>query len=103
MAEFIISIIDGFIRPFITFYVYLIVGYVLMGWLVSFNVININNQNVRQIYYALEKISGFVLKPIQRILPSFGGLDFSPVIAIFGLVWLSDPVLRVWVPRFLMG
>ena len=91
------------VRHLIRLYVYLIVGYVIMGWLVSFNVINIRNQNVRQIYSALETISGYVLRPIQRILPSFGGLDFSPVIAIFGLLWLDSPILQFWVPRMLMG
>jgi len=101
--ELLLSLVDGIIRPLITLYVYLIVGYVIMGWLVSFNVINIRNQNVRQIYFALETVSGYVLKPIQRILPSFGGLDFSPVIAILGLFWFSDSFLGQILPRALMG
>jgi len=101
--DLLLSLVNGIIRPLITLYVYLILGYVIMGWLVSFNVINIRNQNVRQIYNALETVSGYVLHPIKRILPPFGGLDFSPVIAILGLFWFSDSFLGVLLPRYLMG
>lgn len=89
-VSFLQSIIIYLISPLITVYIYLIVAYVIMGWLVSFNVINLGNQNVRQIYGMLEHIAGFILRPIQRILPSFGGLDFSPIIAFLGLMWFND-------------
>ncbi len=88
------SLIIYFISPLITVYVYLILAYVIMGWLVSFNVINLRNENVRQIYGMLEHISGFILRPIQRIVPSFGGLDFSPIIAFLGLMWFNDYLLK---------
>lgn len=93
-ASLLQSLITGFVSPLITLYVYLLIAYVIMGWLVSFNVVNLNNQNVRQIYGMLEQVAGFVLNPIQRIVPSFGGLDFSPVIAILGLFWVNDYILR---------
>lgn len=35
-----------------------------------------------------------LIKPIRRILPSIGGIDFSPLVAV-GLIWLIENVLLV--------
>ena len=43
------------------------------------------NPYVRQIYRALHKLTEPVLGPIRRFMPDLGGLDFSPVIVLFGL------------------
>jgi len=87
------SIVFYFISPLIGAYIFLIVIYVIMGWLASFGVVNMRNPNVRQIYVMLERISNYVLKPIQQILPAMGGLDFSPVVAILGLSWFNNFIL----------
>jgi len=86
------SLIVHFIIPLIGAYVFLMVVYIIMGWLAAFGVINMRNQNVRQIYFVLERISNVVLNPIRTILPPMGGLDFSPVIAILGLYWIRNYV-----------
>jgi YggT family protein len=36
-----------------------------------------------------------VLRPFRRILPTFGGIDFSPVLAIIVLTWLGSFVTRL--------
>jgi len=36
-----------------------------------------------------------VLLPFRRILPTFGGIDFSPILAIIVLSWLSNLVKRL--------
>lgn len=87
------SLILHFIMPIISAYIFIIVVYVIMGWLAQFGVVNMRNPQIRQIYNVLERVSGFVLKPIQKIVPAFGGLDFSPVIAILGLSWFNNFVL----------
>ncbi|NNE57353.1 MAG: YggT family protein [Hellea sp.] len=86
------SLIVHFIGPVIDAYVFLIVAYIIMGWLAAFDVINLRNHNVRQIYGLLERISGIVLNPIRKILPPMGGLDFSPIVAILGLYWVRNYV-----------
>ena len=45
------------------------------------------------IYSLLYSITEPVLGPIRRVLPSFGGLDFSPMIVIFGLSILGPALL----------
>lgn len=34
-----------------------------------------------------------VLDPLRRLLPSFGGLDFTPMLLIFGLQWVKRTML----------
>jgi len=58
---------------------------IIMSWLVGFNVINLRNNMVRQIYTALESITNIILDPIRKILPPIGGLDLSPIVALIGL------------------
>jgi len=91
--SFLQSIVIYFIAPAIGAYVFIIFLYVIMGWLASFNVINLRNPNVYPIYMILERVSNYVLRPIRKVLPPFGGLDFSPVVALFGLYWFRDYVL----------
>lgn len=95
------SLIDGFIQPIISAYIFIIVIYVIMGWLAQFGVVNMRNPQIRQIYNVLQQVSGFVLKPIQKIVPPLGGLDFSPVVAILGLSWINNYVIgQLLLPMF---
>ncbi len=84
------SLIVHFISPLIGAYIFLIVIYVIMGWLFALNVVNPHNPTVRQIYLTLERVSGFILDPIRKIVPAYGGLDFSPIIAFFFLSWVNN-------------
>ena len=54
----------------------------VLSWLVVFNVINTNNEFVRTFYNALDRMTRPLYRPIRRILPDFGGLDFSPVVIL---------------------
>jgi len=63
-------------------YVWILIAAVIISWLVAFNIINRQNDIVRQVTYALYRLTEPVLGPIRRLLPDLGGLDVSPVIAI---------------------
>ena len=55
---------------------------VICSWLVAFNVINLQQPFVRAVYTAMERITEPLYRPIRKILPDFGGLDFSPIILL---------------------
>ena len=40
------------------------------------------NLTLVNIYQALAQVTEPILGPIRRVLPTFGGLDFSPMVAI---------------------
>jgi len=69
---------------------WIIIIQAILSWLVVFNVINTHNDFVRSFLRALDRITAPLYAPIRRILPDFGGLDFSPV-----LILLLIYVLRI--------
>ncbi len=77
----IISII-GYLISIIT--TVIIVQFVL-SLLIAFNVISLSNQFVGSLYHSLNLILDPFLKPIRRIMPDTGMIDFSPIVLIIGL------------------
>jgi YggT family protein len=62
----------------------IIVSFVL-NLLIIFNVVSAQNQFVSALLTALNALLDPVLRPIQKILPDTGMIDFSPIILIFGI------------------
>jgi YggT family protein len=81
-------------------YFYVILASVIMSWLIGFNVINGSNPYVRQIGYALRRLTEPLLGPIRRFLPDLGGLDISPIILLLGLQFVQYLIVY-YAPRFL--
>ena len=61
---------------------YIIIAQAILSWLVAFNVINTHSDFVRTFLNALERITEPLYRPIRRILPDFGGIDFSPIVVL---------------------
>jgi YggT family protein len=61
---------------------WVIIAQAIISWLVAFNVINTHNDFVRQLLYALDRMTAPLYRPIRKILPDFGGLDFSPIVVL---------------------
>ncbi|SHG37655.1 YggT family protein [Bradyrhizobium erythrophlei] len=83
----------------INLYMYLLIASAILSWLIAFNVVNTRNQFVSAIAEFLYRITEPVLGPIRRRLPSFGGLDISPIIAFF-ILWLIQLYLAEYVYPF---
>lgn len=64
--------------------VVVIVQFVL-GLLISFNVVNMHNNAVAAIWKALNAILEPLLRPIRRVMPDTGAIDFSPMVLIIAL------------------
>lgn len=65
---------------------------VVLSILISFNVINTHNGLVRAIWEGVEKLCQPLFRPIRRILPDFGQIDFSPAVVLL-LISLIQIVL----------
>ena len=63
-------------------YKYSVIIYVIISMLISFNVININNQFISMIMNFLYKLIEPSLKIFRKIIPNFGSIDITPVILI---------------------
>ena len=73
-------------------YAWLLIASAILSWLVAFNVVNTRNQFVGAIVEFLYRITEPVLRPIRSVIPSIGGLDISPIIAIL-IIWFIQKVI----------
>ena len=64
----------------------------VLSLLIAFNVVNTYNDFVRQFYNGLNQITEPLYRPIRRILPDFGQLDFSPMVVLL-LIRIAGLVL----------
>jgi len=70
-------------------YLWCIIISAVLSWLVAFNVVNTSNQIVYTIGSFLYRITEPALAPIRRFLPNLGGIDISPVILIFIIIFIQ--------------
>ena len=65
--------------------VWIIIVQVILSWLVAFNVINTSSNFVRTLLDGLDRLTAPLYRPIRKILPDFGGIDFSPIVLILAI------------------
>lgn len=65
--------------------VWLIIAQAIISWLVAFNVINTTSPFVRSLMTGLDRLTAPLYRPIRRLLPDFGGIDFSPLVLILAI------------------
>ena len=61
---------------------WMIIIQVVLSWLFVFNVLNVNSGGLRAFVLALERVSAPIYRPIRKMLPDFGGIDFSPLVLL---------------------
>ncbi len=64
---------------------FIIIAHIVMSWLVNFQVLNIRQPLVAQIWYGLNRILEPIYRKIRTVLPPMGGLDLAPMVLIFGI------------------
>ena len=64
---------------------FIIIAHIVMSWLISFQVLNLRQPLVAQIWYGLDRLLQPIYSPIRRILPQTGGLDLAPLVVILGI------------------
>ena len=66
----------------LTILFWIIIVQVVLSWLFAFNILNVSSQGVRAFANALDRLTAPLYRPIRRMLPDFGGIDFSPLVLI---------------------
>jgi YggT family protein len=74
---------------FINLVIYVVVAQFILSLLLIFNVISRSNSVVASIEQALNAILDPVLRPIRKIMPDTGAIDFSAMVLIFGLMTIQ--------------
>lgn len=72
---------------------WIIVVQAILSILIAFNVINTYNDFVASLWKGLNTLTEPVYRPIRRILPDTGSLDFAPFVVLIILLILSDIII----------
>lgn len=67
----------------------ILIIHIIMSWLIQFDVLNVRQPLVGQIWYGVNRLLEPIYAPIRRILPQTGGLDLSPIVAFIGIYALQ--------------
>ena len=78
---------------------FIMLAHIIMSWLINFQVLNLNQQFVSQIWTGLNRLLEPVYTPIRRILPHTRPLDLAPLVAFIAVIALRDFIL----PAILLG
>ncbi len=62
-----------------------IFAHFIMSWLISFDVLNVRQPLVGQIWYTLQRILEPIYGPLRSVLPNLGGIDLSPIAALLAI------------------
>jgi YggT family protein len=79
-------------------YMYLVIAGAILSWLIAFNVVNTRNQLVAMFSDFLYRITEPVLRPIRQFMPSLGGIDLSPVILFFIIIFIEKVIVTYIYP-----
>jgi len=64
---------------------FVIFAHIIMSWLINFQVLNIRQPFVSQVWYGLNRLLDPVYSRIRSFLPAMGGLDLAPLIALLAV------------------
>lgn len=77
-------------------YIWILIASAILSWLVAFDVVNRRNRLVARAGLFLHQVTDPVLRPIRRVVPLIGGVDFAPLIVIL-LLWFIRNLLFEYV------
>ena len=64
---------------------FIVIVHLIMSWLISFQVLNLHQPIVAQIWYGVNRLLEPIYGPIRRFLPDLGGLDLAPLVVLIGI------------------
>ena len=75
---------------------WIIIVQVILSWLITFEVINIRNQQAANFVRLVERITAPVYTPLRKVIPPIAGIDITPIIVIFAIYLLKSLVASVF-------
>ncbi len=64
---------------------FIVIVHIIMSWLISFQVLNLRQPIVAQIWDGLNRLLEPVYSKVRQFLPNMGGLDLAPLVVLIGL------------------
>ena len=67
---------------------FILIAHIIMGWLINFQVLNLRQPLVSQLWFGLNRLLEPMYSRIRAFLPNMGGLDLAPLIVILVIMGL---------------
>ncbi|WP_138936022.1 YggT family protein [Roseovarius arcticus] len=74
---------------------FVMIVHIIMSWLINFQVLNLRQPLVAQIWDGLNRLLEPIYQPIRRVLPNTGALDLAPLVALIVVISLRAYILPV--------
>ncbi len=74
---------------------FVMIVHIIMSWLINFQVLNLHQPIVSQIWQGLNNLLQPIYAPIRRILPNTGQMDLAPLVALIIVISLQRFILPV--------
>jgi YggT family protein len=64
---------------------FIIIAHIIMSWLINFQVLNLRQPLVAQIWEGLNRLLDPVYSRVRRFMPDTGSLDLAPLIVLIAI------------------
>jgi YggT family protein len=69
--------------------------HIIMSWLINFQVLNLHQPIVSQIWQGINRLLEPIYAPIRRVLPDTHPMDLAPLVALIVVISLRSYILPV--------
>ena len=70
-------------------YWWIVIASAVLSWLYAFNIVNPGNPFVDSVGRFLWQLTEPVYRRIRRVLPDLGGIDLSPLVVLFAIMFFQ--------------
>ncbi|MEP4194494.1 MAG: YggT family protein [Aliishimia sp.] len=74
---------------------FVMIAHLIMSWLINFQILNLQQQFVSQLWFGLNRLLEPIYTPIRRVLPNTHPLDLAPLVALLIVISLRAYILPV--------
>jgi YggT family protein len=68
---------------------WIVLAHVIMSWLINFNVLNLRQPLVYQLWNGLNRVLEPIYSRVRQVLPAMSGIDFAPLIVLLAILGLE--------------
>ena len=85
--------IYGPLRLILDIAFFIMIMHIIMSWLINFQVLNLHQPMVAQIWQGINRLLEPIYQPLRRVLPNTNPLDLAPLVAFVIIISLRDYIL----------
>ncbi|RDW13129.1 YggT family protein [Paracoccus thiocyanatus] len=73
---------------------FVMIVHIIMSWLINFQVLNLRQPLIWQIWSGLNRLLEPIYGPVRRVLPNMGGLDLAPLVVFIAVIILQRALIN---------